>query len=226
MAGRLNDWQTYHEWVEHRIEAGMTVLEVGCGRGDIAPFPWRRYPDIRLVGLDPDPSAEANPQLSEFVSLNGGPWQVPADSIDLVICRYVLEHVAERENFFANLRRVTKTGGRFVFLTPNLRHPAILASSILPVSWKRRTLRLTMGVDEDDIFPTHYRMNSESILRSLAGRWGFGVERLMTREFEPCKYLDRFSFGFAAFYTYFQLMSAGTLGRLFGASILGEFRKL
>jgi ubiquinone/menaquinone biosynthesis C-methylase UbiE len=204
----------------------MTVLEVGCGRGDIAPFPWRFYPGVRLVGLDPDLGAAANPHLSEFIHLNGSSWQVPDVSVDLVICRYVLEHVAEREEFFANLCRVTKKGGRFIFLTPNLRHPAILASSVLPVSWKRRTLRLTMGVAEDDIFPTHYRMNSERTLRSLANRWGFGVERLTTREFEPCTYLDRSSLGFVAFYTYFQLMSVGALGRRFGASILGEFRKL
>jgi hypothetical protein len=69
-------------------------------------------------------------------------------------------------------------------------------------------------------------MNGERILRSLADRWGFGVERLTTREFEPCKYLDRSSIGFGACYAYFQLASAGALGRLFGASILGEFRKL
>ena len=98
-------------------------------------------------------------------------------------------------------------------------------SSILPAAWKRRILRLTMRINEEDVFPTHYRMNTVRILRSLARRWDFSVERLVTHEFEPCKYLDDFTLGFAAFYAYFRCMALTGLGRFFGASILAEFRK-
>lgn len=225
MTARLSDWQTYHEWVEDQIGPDPTILEIGCGRGDLTPFPWCRYPDVHLIGLDPDPLAAANLHISRLVPFNGGPWRIPPESVDLVICRYVLEHIAEREELFANLRRVMRPGARFVFLTPNLWHPAVLISKVLPTTCKQRILRWTMGADEQDLFPTHYQMNTARILRSLADRWDFSVERLVTHEFEPCKYLDEVSVGFGAFYAYFRLMSVTGLGRLLGASILAEFRK-
>jgi len=224
----LNDWQTYHEWIEQRLNTGLTVLDVGCGRGTIDPFPWPKYPAVRLVGIDADMSASANPYLTEFRVLDepDADWPQAENSVDLVLCRYVLEHVGDPDRFFKNLRRVMKPEGRFLFLTPNRRHPAAVVSRFLPVSVKRKVLKHLTGVDEDDVFATYYRMNNRGAMACLARRWGFAVERLVVREFEPCRYFQRFGAGRAAARFYFHLVSASSLDRFVGASMLGELRKL
>ena len=223
---RLNDWETYHEWIASLLRPGMTVVEVGCGKGDIEPFPWDSYPGVRLIGLDPDPAARANPHVDEFIRLEAAEeWPVEPGAADLVVARYVIEHVARPRAFLSNVRRALKPAGRFLFLAPNLQHPAILLSHLLPVSAKRILLGATMGVGDDDIFPTFYRMNSARKLRRLARESGFTVERLVTREFSPCTYSDRFWPGFLAFYGYYAAATRTGLDRYFGATLLGQIQK-
>lgn len=226
ISGVLNDWQTYHSLITKCLRPSMTILEVGCGTGDIAPFPWEEYPDISLIGLDPSPASRANPHLSRFVPMTGeSRWPVENESADLVLARYVMEHVPAPAEFFRNIRRVLKPGGRFVFLTPNLWHPAILTSHVLPVAVKRAILWRTMGVDEADIFPTFYRLNRRSLLASIGRQNSLSVEHLQTREFSPCTYADRFVAGRLLFRGYYDFMRTTGLGRHFGASIIGVFRK-
>ena len=132
---RLNDWQTYHALIAQRLEPGMTVVEVGPGKGTIAPFPWDQHPGIHLVGLDPDPQAAANPYLDRFeLLIEGQPWPVADGSADLVVARYVLEHVADPDDFMTNVARVLRPGGAFLFLTPNRAHPVMVASRLMPYS--------------------------------------------------------------------------------------------
>ena len=129
------------------------------------------------------------------------------------------------QGIYRNIRRVLKPGGRFVFLTPNVWHPAILTSHVLPVAVKRAILKRTMGVDEDDIFPTFYRLNRRSLLASIGRQGSLSVEHLQTREFSPCTYADRFAAGRLLFRGYYNFMRTTGLGRHFGASIVGVFRK-
>ena len=64
---------TYHDLISKSVEPGMTVLDVGCGRGAIAPYSWRQHTNIKLWGIDPDPTAAENPHLEAF-ALRSYPW--------------------------------------------------------------------------------------------------------------------------------------------------------
>lgn len=108
-ASTPRDRDAYHAEIEKHLARGMTVLDVGCGKGHLNPFPWNRHPDVRVVGIDPDPEAGVN---------------------DLAVCRYVVEHVEDPDQFTGDVRRVLRPGGRFIFLTPSRYHPVILASSM------------------------------------------------------------------------------------------------
>ena len=82
-----------------------------------------------------------------------------------------------------------------------------------------------MGVDENDIFPTFYRLNRRSLLASMGRQGSLSVEHLQTREFSPCTYADRFAAGRLLFRGDYDFMRTTGLGRHFGASIVGVFRK-
>ncbi len=222
----LNDWQSYHQRVAELLECEMTVLDLGCGRGDVAPFPWRRFEEVRLIGADVDPSAARNPAIDDFVELPAeGQWPLPAAGVDLVLARYVLEHVARPAEFLANVRRALKPGGEFLFLTPNALHPAMALSRILPIALKRAVLARSGHAQPEDVFSTHYRMNTPQALARLAAANGFELVRHETREYAPCGYLSFCAAGRVLAQAYRGTVVTTGLESQLGAQIIGRWRK-
>ena len=225
-ANQLKDWQRYHQLIEEKLHQARVVLDIGCGRGEIAPFGWERYPQIKRIGLDPDPTARSHPGLAAFHLLEiGAPWPIEENSIDLAVARYVLEHVEDPDDFFRQLQRVLRVGGSFVFLTPNRLHPAALASRALPTTIKRIILKRSADVDEDDVFPTHYKMNDGFALKQLADRYGFRIESLAIREYGPIGYLDFSLPTFSLACSYYLATRWTGAEKLIGATILGCIQK-
>ena len=96
----VGDWQTYHNLISEYLTNDSVVLDVGCGKGHIAPYPWDKYPGVTLIGIDPDPQACENRYLSQFILLtNEVEWPVDDASCDIVLARYVLEHGSIPDTF-------------------------------------------------------------------------------------------------------------------------------
>lgn len=225
-AGRRRDWEAYHDALEELLFPGATLIEIGCGDGQVLPFSWARFPDVRRIGLDPDPAAAANPLVHEFRRLDPDrAWPAEPGEADLVVSRYVLEHVADPAAFFAEAWRVLRPGGRLLFLTPNRRHPTMAASRLLPVSLKRRILKRTRGVEEDDVFETYYRANTPGGLRKQMQAAGFAEVDVQAREFTPSEYLAFSTPAYAAACAWDASIRFLDLEGLLGAHILGSARK-
>jgi SAM-dependent methyltransferase len=221
-----SDWQAYHAMVAAALRPGITVVDVGCGTGRVKPFAWERHPGVRLIGLDPDPAADDNPALDDFRLLDPSrPWPLEDASADLALARYVLEHVADPAAFLFEAGRVLKPGGQLLFLTPNRRHPAMLASGGLPLAWKRRILERTRGTARDEVFATHYCMNTPGELRRQLTKAGFSIERLEAGELEPCGYLEFSAPAYVVACAWYGLVRWTGLERTLGAHILGRARK-
>ena len=216
----------YHDLIARAVEPGMTVLDVGCGRGAISPYPWHQHSNVKLWGIDPDPTAVENPHLESFTLLTDDPnWNISSGTVDLAIARYVLEHVDDPTAFFRNLSRVLKPGGKFIFLTPNRWHPAMIASHWLPFGLKQQILALTKRADPHDVFPTWYRLNSARAVKQAAQRCGLEIADLRTREIQPCGYLDFSVIGYLASVAYFAAMRATGLQCFFGMTMTGVLMK-
>lgn len=100
------------------------ILEVGTGEGQVARA--MATAGARVVGLDPTRN-----QIAEAVRRGGGPTYVrsgaellpfPAASFDAVVCCLVFEHIDAVDEALAEVARVLRPGGRFVFC---LNHPLL-----------------------------------------------------------------------------------------------------
>ena len=164
----------YERAVERYLGPDSTIVDVGCGRG--APV-LRKLTGraVRLVGVDLVPFTET----IEGIELhNGDIASMPflaAGSVDLVCCRSVMEHVTDPERAYAEIHRVLKPGGHFVFLTANIYDYASVAAMLIPNRFHARIVRLTEGRAEEDTFPTAYKCNSKRKIRQLCDRHGLSI---------------------------------------------------
>jgi SAM-dependent methyltransferase len=137
-----------------------------------------------VVGADPDRRSlieHRAPAVRRVVGLMEG-LPFPAKSFDLVLCSWVLEHLARPERAFAEVARVLKCpdpaanrpGGHFVFLAPNAWHPLTWANRLLGRVGDRqaRLVRRLYGRAEADTFSALYRANTRQRITQLAREVG------------------------------------------------------
>lgn len=183
--GRLRPgWRPSSDQLEAIVRGYVTrdsnVLDLGCGRGGVAEVIWR---DVRLAaGIDPDLASLREHRAAGMPVVRGVAERLPfaADSFDVVVSVWVLEHLADPLGAFIEVRRVLRPGGHFVFLTPNLRHPLMVMNRLgkaLP-GLQRRVVPRVYGRDEADTFPVQYRVNTERDIRTYAHASGLVVKEL------------------------------------------------
>jgi SAM-dependent methyltransferase len=177
-------WRPSGEELEAMVRSHLNpqsqALDLGCGRGGVVELFWR---DVKLAaGLDPDVPSLAEHRAPGMPVICGRGEHLPfaAESFDLIVCLWVLEHLESPEVVLREVRRVLRPGGHFLFLTPNLRNPLLLLNRVakaLPQLQRRIVPRL-YGRVEADTFPVRYRANTEAAIRALAARSGLEVATL------------------------------------------------
>jgi SAM-dependent methyltransferase len=112
---------------ESGLDTSSTALDLGCNTGKYT-FELNRRFGCRVIGVDPDEHHIAEATASVKRSANGesevtfkcGQAEViPADddSFDLVLCRDVLELVADLSAAYGEIRRVLTKSGRAIIYT-------------------------------------------------------------------------------------------------------------
>jgi SAM-dependent methyltransferase len=89
-----------------------TVLDIGCGS---KPYQFL-FPCNEYVGIDIE-SAKARHHSKADIFFNGDLLPFESDHFDSIICTQVLEHVFEPDQFFNEIGRVLKPGGRLLLTT-------------------------------------------------------------------------------------------------------------
>lgn len=168
-----------------RVNALLTpdsvVLNIGCGRGACADDPVHVRRDLqvlkgtcaRVIGIDVDEGARANPFVDEFRLIEGAGWPVEDATVDLCVCDYVLEHVQDPDAFFSECRRVIRTGGYLCIRTPNALSYFGLFSRLVPNRYHASALMKMKTRKEEDVFPTAYRCNTRRKLACILVKHGF-----------------------------------------------------
>lgn len=174
--------QLYYERLEKLVRDGLRVLDVGCGKefliGWLRPDLHQRWSAsildrITIFGVDPwMPSLQQNTNRRIACAV-AEQLPIASSSFDLVTANMVVEHLADPDAVVREVMRVLRPGGCFVFHTPNLRCPVIGVSKWLPHSVKRAAVPIVEGGrGKEDVFPTHYRMNTREAVAATARRVG------------------------------------------------------
>jgi ubiquinone/menaquinone biosynthesis C-methylase UbiE len=123
----------YHQarFLEQRVHEGLplwrarNLIEVGCGVGAQTDILLRRYPDVRITGIDASKRnlQRARAHLEElpwardratFEQGDAGALRFPADEFDAAFLCWILEHVADPLLVLSETRRVLRPGSPIV----------------------------------------------------------------------------------------------------------------
>ena len=172
----------FYSRVNSLLQPSFVVLDLGCGRGSYREDKVQFRKNLRImkgkvfkvIGIDVDKNARNNPFIDEFHLINGDKWPIVSDSIDLIICDYVLEHVCNPNIFFREIKRVLKQGGILCLRTPNRWSYFAIAATIIPNKYHSKITSFVQHKrDDDDVFPTVYKCNSFRKLRGILKDFGF-----------------------------------------------------
>lgn len=160
--------------VARHLRPEDTLLDAGCGRAApvLAKF---RGKASRLIGVD---LVDFDAPIDGVTLLNNdlGHLEVADSSVDIVMCRSVMEHVEDPAAVYREMHRVLKPGGRFLFLTGNLWDYAALVAMAVPNRLHPWIVSKTEGRKEQDVFPVRYRTNTRAAVRRWAAQAGLEIE--------------------------------------------------
>lgn len=170
----------------------MTVVDLGAGRGtsllagDNFIKRLRRLQGKvhKVIGIDVDTAINEHPCLDErHVVTVGESYPLAPESVDLIVCDWVLEHVSEPESFAREIARILRPGGWFCARTPNRWGYVGIATNLVPNSMHTGVLsRVWPERDDVDVFPTVYKMNT---MRSICAQFPYPTWHNYTYFFNP-----------------------------------------
>jgi ubiquinone/menaquinone biosynthesis C-methylase UbiE len=159
------------------VAGSKVVLDAGCSRGD---------PDLPSVRDSAHPVAydadlaglRANTLVRDRVQgmLEALPFR--SESFDVVVCKFVVEHLESPQTTFREFWRVLRPGGVVAVLTTNRWSPFAVVSRLVPYRAKQALKSRLFGGHDEDTFRAVYRANSARRLRALMDGAGFAEKRL------------------------------------------------
>jgi len=157
----------------------LTLLDVGCWDGGFSRRCASALGAARTLGVEvyegPAASAESRGIEVARTDLESGRFPWPDESVDVVVCNQVLEHLKNVWLPLAEMHRVLRPGGHAILSVPNLaslHNRALLALGRQPTSIR--------------VFGPHVRGYAFGEFCELVGRDGaFEIERRLTAGFYP-----------------------------------------
>ena len=200
------------------------MLHAGCGSDGSIKFKTKAR---RVIGVDLDAWVAENDEVDFPILGDLQRLPLPDACVDLVVSRWVVEHLKNPVQAFAETSRVLKPNGLFILMTNNLIHYAVLATKLTPHRLHKWFVKVILGMEleSDQVFPTYLRANTLRKLRWLGAQTGFVEERVEMFEGAPIYLafsLPTFLFGVA----YERMVNRfNTFGWL-RSVIIGVYRKI
>jgi len=158
-----------------RLGPSASVLEIGCCR-DAASLAALVGRAGRLRGIDLVEFRASPPHVELIRASVSSMPEIEGGSVDLAFSRSVMEHIEDVAGAYAEIARVLRPGGAYIFLTPNLYDYATIVARLVPNRFHPWIVNKVQGRAEQDVFPTFYRSNSIQDVHRLAYRSGLEIK--------------------------------------------------
>jgi SAM-dependent methyltransferase len=178
---------TFEREVHRHLRPAHTLLDAGCGR--TAPvLSGFRGAAARLVGVDMVDFTAEHPGL-ELYQRDIAHTGLEPSSVNVIMARSVMEHVAQPAAVYGEFSRILAKGGRVVFLTANLWDYASLIAAAVPNRLHPWIVARTEGRHETDVFPVQYKSNTRRAIAREAAAAGLQIERFEYLGQYPCYFM-------------------------------------
>ena len=185
--GLVNAQRPYFASLVEHLKPDTAWLDLGCGRRLIPS--WLPEADLKqaqlaqsvakMVGMDLDlDSITRNNAVSSRIVGRSDRLPFENGTFDLITANMVVEHLDDPISTLAEVSRILKPGGIFLFHTPNIENPLTLMAIGLPQWCKNWLARLLENRAKEDVFPTFYRLNREATIRQQAIAVGLDIDRV------------------------------------------------
>ncbi|MDQ7797854.1 MAG: class I SAM-dependent methyltransferase [Candidatus Edwardsbacteria bacterium] len=94
-----------------------TVIDLGCGRGETEVILKKINPSITWIGIDVKDSPEVRERYNKsnnLITYDGISIPINGNSVDVIYCRQVFEHVEYPHELIKEIIRVLKPGGHII----------------------------------------------------------------------------------------------------------------
>lgn len=222
---KYNGTRAFYSWLREFCAPHYRVLNLGAGPATGSRDRCLKGEVGEVVGADIDPIVLENKELDRAVLIENGRVPLEDASFDLIYSDFVLEHVEKPEEFLSEVRRLLKPGGVYLFRTPNMYHYVTLGSAMTPHVVHKWTANRIRGMTDEahEPWPTYYRMNSRTRLRTLATKAGFSSVELRMIEPDP-SYLKFHALPFLLGVAYERTVNSTHLLQSLRVNILGCFK--
>jgi ubiquinone/menaquinone biosynthesis C-methylase UbiE len=208
-------WTLFEEAIRATLRPDSVWIDVGCGENYIV----ENLGSACRLSVGTDLLMPRRPTTAPFVRADLRHLPFRNSSADLVTLRFVVEHLANIPEDFAEVERILKPGGKLIILTTNAASPLIaIPHALLPYRLKNMILRTLFKVREDEIFPTHHRFNSWRRMNRGAGR----LEPVTIELLQDANWVRRPIF---LFYFAWHLLTKPAITRRLRTNIIATFRK-
>lgn len=173
---RVDGTIQFYTRVNALLSDDMVVVDFGSGRGG-----WFADGDLsyrkslrtlrgkvkEVVGVDVDPVVKDNPSVDRALVFDGHHIPMADASVNIIVADHVFEHLPDPAVTAAELDRILVPGGWICARTPNRFGYVAVANRIIPDSIKAGILHFAQpGRKDEDVFPAHYRLNTEQAFRN------------------------------------------------------------
>ena len=176
----------FRDCILRYLRKGNIIVDAGCGNGSQYKYDLKNIAK-EIIGVDTCDDLGQNENVTIHLKDNLENIPLLDGSVDIIISRYVFEHIKEPEKILKEFKRILKSGGKIIFFTPNRFNYVYLISSITPQKFHLWINKIRSGgtMTEKDTFPTYYRLNSGRAIRNNALKIGLRVEEIIFFEPEP-----------------------------------------